>query len=138
MTGTFYINGKDAYTEFGITLDTSSLSALMTPPPVKEFIENKSRLESGKRVVPFSPQVDERSITFTFNLSASSEEQFFERYDKFCEELKTGVLRLETKYQPGVVYKTIYQSCGQFTQFLRGIAKFSLKLVEPNPQDRAK
>jgi hypothetical protein len=50
MEGEFYINDKDAYTTWGISMDTSSLSALMTPPPMKEFIENKSRLENGKRV----------------------------------------------------------------------------------------
>lgn len=135
--GEFYINGKDTYTTWGISMDTSSLSSLMTPPPMKEFIENKSRLEHGKRVVTSNPKVDERSLTLTFNLTAKSEEQFFARYNSFCEELATGVLHIKSKYQPNVVYKTIYISCNQFTQFMRGIAKFSLRLVEPNPKDRS-
>lgn len=135
--GDFYINGKDTYTTWGISMDTSSLSSLMTPPPMKEFIENKSRLEHGKRVVTSNPKVDERSLTLTFNLTAKSEEQFFARYNAFCEELATGVLHIKSKYQPNVVYKTIYISCNQFTQFMRGIAKFSLRLVEPNPKDRS-
>ena len=67
---------------------------------------------------------------------ASDEKQFFERYNSFCEELATGVLEIETKYQPDVAYKTIYQSCSQFSQFMRGIGKFTLKLIEPNPNDR--
>lgn len=135
--GEFYINGKDTYTTWGISMDTSSLSSLMTPSPMKEFIENKSRLEHGKRVVTSSPKVDERSLTLTFNLTAKSEEQFFARYNSFCEELATGVLHIKSKYQPNVVYKTTYISCNQFTQFMRGIAKFSLRLVEPNPKDRS-
>lgn len=135
--GEFYINGKDSYTTWGISMDTSSLSSLMTPPPMKEFIENKSRLEHGKRVVTSNPKIDERSLTLTFNLTAKSEEQFFARYNSFCEELATGVLHIKSKYQPNVVYKTIYISCNQFTQFMRGIAKFSLKLVETNPKDRS-
>ena len=118
-------------------MDTSSLSALMTPAPMKEFIENKSRLEHGKRVITSDPKIDERNISLTFNLTAKSEEQFFSRYNSFCEELATGVLYLRSKYQPNVVYKTIYLSCNQFTQFMRGIAKFSLRLVEPNPTDRS-
>lgn len=134
--GEFYINGKDCYTTWGISMDTSSLSALMTPAPLKEFIENKSRLEHGKQVLTSSPKIDERSITLTFNLTAKTEEEFFSRYNSFCEELKTGVLNITTKYQPGIVYKTIYVSCNQFTQFMRGIAKFSLKLIEYNPADR--
>lgn len=136
MEGEFYINDKDAYTTWGISMDTSSLSALMTPPPMKEFIENKSRLENGKRVITSDSKIDERNITLTFNLTAKSEDQFFVRYNSFCEELATGVLHIRSKYQPNVVYKTIYLSCYQFTQFMRGIASFSLKLVEPNPADR--
>lgn len=136
MEGEFYINDKDAYTTWGISMDTSSLSALMTPPPMKEFIENKSRLENGKRVITSDSKIDERNITLTFNLTAKSEDQFFVRYNSFCEELATGVLHIRSKYQPNVVYKTIYLSCNQFTQFMRGIASFSLKLVEPNPVDR--
>ena len=118
-------------------MDTSSLSALMTPPPMKEFIENKSRLEHGKRIITSNPKIDERNITLTFNLTAKNEEQFFSRYNSFCEELAIGVLNIKSKYQPDVVYKTIYLSCNQFTQFMRGIAKFSLKLIEPNPKDRS-
>lgn len=136
MEGEFYINDKDSYTTWGISMDTSSLSALMAPPPMKEFIENKSRLENGKRVITSNSKIDERNITLTFNLTAKSEDQFFARYNSFCEELATGVLHIRSKYQPNVVYKTIYFSCNQFTQFMRGIASFSLKLVEPNPADR--
>ena len=131
------INGKDAYTTWGISFDTSSLSALMTPPPMKPFIEGKSRLEHGKRVIGNNPMTDERTLTLTLNLTAKDETEFFARYNSFCEELKTGVLNISSRHQQGVVYKTIYISCNQFTQFMRGIAKFSLRLNEPNCTDRS-
>lgn len=136
MTGELYINGKDAYSEWGISMDDTSLSALMTPAPNKEFIENKSRLQNGKQVVSVNPRSDERSLTLQINLTAKDEAQFFTRYILFCQELETGVLHIRTKYQPDVTYKTIYLSCSQFSQFMRGIGKFSLKLNEPNPKDR--
>ena len=134
--GELFINNKDSYDNWGIGMDTSSLSALMTPPPNKEFIENKSRLEHGKRVIAATPKEDERSLTLTINLTAKNEDEFFEKYDSFCQELATGVLNIRSKYQPNIVYRTIYLSCNQFTQFMRGIAHFSLKIVEPNPMDR--
>lgn len=134
--GELYINDKDAYITWGISMDTTSLSSLMTPPPNKEYIENKSRLEHGKRAFNHNPRIDERNIILTFNLTAKTEEQFFSRYSKFCEELATGFLNIKTKYQPDVIYRTIYISCSQFTQFMRGIGKFSLKLNEPNPSNR--
>ena len=136
MEGQLFINNKDAYTTWGLSMDTSSLSALMTPAPNKEFIENSSRLEHGKRVISSNPKVDARDITLTINLTAKNEQQFFDRYLSFCSELETGVLNIKTSFQPNVVYKMIYLSCSQFTQFMRGIASFSLKLNEPNPKDR--
>lgn len=134
--GELKINGNDAYTTWGISFDQTALSTLMTPSPNKAYIENKSRLEHGKRVVVHNPKIDERSVTLSFNLTAKDENQFFERYNGFCNELKKGVLHIETKYQEGVVYKMVYESCTQFSQLIREIAKFSLKLTEPNPADR--
>lgn len=136
MTGELFINGKDAYIEWGISMDDTALSTLMTPAPKKEFVENKSRLEHGKRVVAANPKIDERSLTFQVHLTASNPVQFFSRYQSFCEELATGVLDIKTKYQPNVIYRTTYQSCSQFSQFMQGIGKFVLKLNEPNPANR--
>lgn len=136
MRGDLFINGKDAYITWGICMDDSTLSALMTPSPNKQLIENKSRLEHGMRVIPANPRIDERNLTLQINLVAPTSDVFFTRYNSFCNELATGVLSIETKYQPGVVYKTTYQSCSQFSQFMQGIGKFTLKLTEYNPNDR--
>lgn len=136
MKGELFINSEDAYLQWGISMDDTSLSELMTPPANKAFIENESRLQHGKQVLVANQKLDQRNLTLQINLTAPTEEQFFARYSSFCKVLATGVLHIQTKYQPGVVYKTIYLSCGQFSQFMRGIGKFSLKLNEPNPNDR--
>ena len=131
-----HINGHDAYTTWGISFDQTALSTLMTPSPNKAYIENKSRLEDGKRVIVHNPKVDERSVTLTFNLTAKNEDEFFAKYNSFCEELKNGYMEIKTKYQEDVVYRMVYESCTQFSQLIREIAKFSLKLTEPDPTDR--
>lgn len=136
MKDVLYINGLDAYTTWGITMDTQSLSALMTPPALKERVESQSRLDHGSRLVGAAPRLAARQLTLTLNLTARTEEQFFARYASFCRELATGRLTLRTAYQRGVTYRTAYVSCTQFTQFMRGMAKFSLKLTEPDPTDR--
>ena len=51
LKGQLYINGKDAYITWGIFLDETALSALMTPAPNKEFISNKYRSKDGKSVI---------------------------------------------------------------------------------------
>lgn len=136
MIGDLFINGKDAYQEWGLFLSDTSLSSLMTPAPNKKFIENSSRLEHGKRVITSNPMKDERNLTLQVCFTAPNEDLFFKRYSSFCKELDTGVLDIKTRYQPDIVYKTIYVSCSQFSQFMRGIAKFTIKLIEPNPSDR--
>lgn len=137
MTGELFINNKDAFTTWGIGLEDGALSALMTPSPMKDYIENSSRLEHGTRVITSNAKMDERSITLQIHLTAKDENTFLTNYASFCEELKGAVLNIRTKYQPTVMYKTIYVSCSQFSQFMRGLAKFSLRLREPNPADRS-
>ena len=136
MIGELFINGKDAYVTWGMSMDDTSLSTLMTPPPSKEYVENKSRLENGKRVIISNPKVDERTITLQLQFTAKDKDIFFSRYLSFCSELETGVLNIRTKYMPTVVYKTIYLSCQQFSEFVHGIGKFKLRLCEPNPKNR--
>ena len=63
--------------------------------------------------------------------------QFFARYASFCELLAKGILNIETSFQPGVVYHCLYQSCSQFSQFMRGIGKFVLRITEMDPNNRS-
>lgn len=135
-TGELYINGKDAFITWGVGLEKDSLSTLMTPAPLKQFIENKSRLEHGKRVLVVNARVDERTIQLPLIVKAPSEAVFLSNYAAFITELQTGVITITTSYQLGVKYKMIYESCGQYTQYDRRMAKFLLRLTEPNPADR--
>lgn len=151
MKGELIINGKDAYTEWGVSFDETALSTLMTPPPIKALIENDSRLEDGKTMIVSKTttnsdgksttisvvKVDSRDITISMNITASSKEEFLQRYWKFCQDvLEKGVLDISTSYLSGVVFHMIYQSCSQFSELRLGIGKFTLKLTEPNPKNR--
>lgn len=136
----FYINGVDAFVKWGVSLNQDGLSALMTPAPNKEYVSNNSRIDHGVLYAddPSMVKVDERQVNITFNLIASTEEQFFARYAAFCiEVLEPGVVNIRTSFQPTVLYRCKYQSCTQFSQFMRGIAHFSLRLTEPNPKNRS-
>lgn len=135
--GELFINGLDAYERWGVSLSDTALSALMTPSPQKKFISSKSRLKDGKSIVVNNPKVDERSVSIAIHLIARNEAEFFSNYEKFCNDvLAKGYLTIETKFQQGVIYKMEYESCSQFSQFMRGIAKFTLKMTEPNPNNR--
>ncbi len=136
LRGQLKINGKDAYTTWGISMDDTSLSALMTPPSVKAYITNDDRTKHGKEYLTSPLYVDSRDITLQLNLTARNDEQFFTRYAAFCEELAKGALDIETSFQQGVIYHCVYQSCSQFSQFMRGIGKFVLRITEMNPNNR--
>lgn len=139
LNGQLYINGKDAYLTWGIFLDETALSALMTPAPNKEFISNKYRSKDGKSVIKHNPRLDEREITLPFNMTAKDSDTFLTNYARFCDEvLAKGEFVIRTRFQPNVWYRCIYLSCTQFSQCIREMAKFSLKLNEPDPSDRGK
>lgn len=140
MVGELYINNKDAQQEYGIIFGAESFTTLLTPPPVKAYIENKSALTHGKQVLSGEdnpPKLDERDIQLTFFLKAKNLTQFLARYTSFSELLKAGKVDIRTKYQPNVTYHCNYISCTQFSQFNGRLAKFVLKLNEPNPNNRA-
>lgn len=138
MQGELIINGHDVYTDYGISMTQHGLSALMTPAPMKSFIESKSRQQHGKRFVNKDPRKDSRELTLPIHLTARNRSQFFDRYSRFCEEiLATGYLEIRTMYQPTVLYRCLYTSCSQFTEFITEYASFSLKLTEPDPTNRA-
>lgn len=135
--GELTINGQDAWTTWGICMDDTSLATLMTPPAAKDYPSNKSRLESGTRYITNNPQVKERDITLKIQLVANTKKDFYAAYNAFCTDvLRGGTLDINTRFQSGVVYHCLYNSCSQYTQYTGKIAKFSLKLTEPDPTNR--
>lgn len=139
MTGdlTIYVgeNAYDAYTEWGVSLSDGSISALLTPPQLKEFPNNESRLEDGTRYNVISPKFAQRDVTLEIHMVSNSLLQMLQKYASFCAMLKNGEFALHTALIPDMTFRFIYQSCSQFSQ-LGGIAKYTLKLIEPDPTNR--
>lgn len=145
-TVTTYINSETQTTEhkWGVFIAETSITALMTPPPLKPYITNKSALSHGKQVLTDSgnkPKVDERDVQLVFGLKARSLAQFITRYRSFCEELKNGKIDLTVIIKEGntylkETYYLNYNSCRQYSEFNGRLARFVLNLTEPNPQNR--
>lgn len=136
MTGELTINNQDAYTTWGVFMDSTGLSTLMTPAPLKEYITNKSPLTAGKKVKPTTPMVDERDLTLTVFIKAASLPEFLQQYRAFVTELQQGDIVLQTKYEAGVTYRLKYISCQQFSNYNGRLGKFMLRLNEPDPSNR--
>nr|WP_308570834.1 hypothetical protein [uncultured Prevotella sp.] len=135
--GELYINGLDAFENWGVSLTDSSLTTLMEPEPLKDPVSNKSVSENGKQVrKEDTPKVDERDITLSLQMHAKDRSHLFSQLLAFKSELKKRRIEIRTRYEKDVIYRCDYTSCTQYKSFNRGIATFSLKLNEPNPANR--
>lgn len=133
-----YINGKDALTEFGVRMGEGFLDAIYSPFHLKEFIENKSRLEDGKSVIYSNPKIDERDVTLTFNLEGISQTEYRNKYRAFKTELEKGKIEIKVPELGEEIYRLTYQKSVNFAMNTsRTFSKISCKFNEPNPSTRS-
>ena len=140
-TGAFTQNNNggwvDMYKEWGVSFDSTALSALMTPAPLKSMIENDVMTENGKRVVRTGRKLAERSVTLSFNIVANNKTNFMLKYGKFCSQvLSLGKLDIKTAYMSASTFHLDYLSCQSFGEYQQEIGKFVLRVTEPNPGNR--
>lgn len=145
-TAKVYFNDDELSSEvmYGIFIAETSLTALMTPPPLKQYITNKSALVNGTYAVTQTnaiPKIDERDVQIVFGLKAKSMAQFISRYHAFCKILSKGKIDLtieltENDFAFKETYHLLYTSCSQYSEYNGRLARFVLKLVEPDPTNR--
>ncbi len=132
------INNKYAFTEWGVRMGDGFLDALGEPVPMKEFIENKSRLEHGKRVITTNPKLDERDLTLSFTIQGSTQADYQTKKTNFLKELYKGTFTIQVPSNNSEIYHLIYTGKSiTYGQSLTGcFGKFSAKFNEPNPYNR--
>lgn len=135
-TGNLYINGKDAFAEYGASMGDGFLDTLLLPAPLKEFVENKSRLDNGKEILHDNPRVDERDVTLTFFLEGATPEDYRAKYRAFVEQLLKGKISLRVP-ATGETYRLTYRASSGYAGNRRyTFSKISVKFNESNPADR--
>ena len=138
MKNDLLINGKDAYTFLGVRMGEDFLDVLGASSPMKEFIENKSRLEHGKRVIINDPKIDEREITLSFTIEGNSQSDYQAKKKAFFEELYKGVVDIQVPANSNEIYHLIYlgKSVAYAQSLDQTFGKISAKFNEPNPANR--
>lgn len=138
MSNDLIINGKDAYDTWGVRMGDGFLDAIGASVPMKEFVENKSRSEHGKRVIVNNPKLDEREITLTFTLSGKSQSDYEQKKSLFYKELYKGDMTIQVPKNSVDVYHLIYtgKSVSYAQSTNRTFGKVSAKFCEPNPAER--
>lgn len=139
MTGELFINGKDAWDTWGVNMGEGFLDALDAPLQMKDYIENESRLEHGKRVITDNAKVDSREVTLQFTIEGSSESDYRTKKKAFQLELEKGGVNIKIPALGDEIYKLIYlgKSISYGLSPDRCFAKVSSKFEEPNPMDRS-
>ncbi len=139
MTGELYINGKDAWTTWGVNMGDGFLDALDAPLQMKEYIENESRLEHGKRMITANAKVDSREITLGFTIMGASESDYRAKRKAFLSELQAGTFTVKVPILGADLYKLVYtgRSISYGLSADRMFGHFTMKATEPNPADRA-
>lgn len=139
MTGQLYINGKDAWTTWGVRMGEGFLDALDAPLPMKDYIENESRLEHGKRMITTGAKVDSREVTLGFTIAGTSESDYRSKKKAFLSELQQGAFTVEVPALGPEVYRLVYtgKSVSYGLSLGRTFGHFSMKATEPDPTDRA-
>lgn len=78
MTGQLYINNRDAYVVYGVVMSDNFLENISIAAPLKDFIENDSRLEHGKRMIISDPKLASRNVTLTFTINGKTPEEYLD------------------------------------------------------------
>ena len=137
MTGQLYINNRDAYVVYGVVMSDNFLENISIAAPLKDFIENDSRLEHGKRMIISDPKLASRNVTLTFTINGKTPEEYLDHYRAFVAELHKGNVALRVPAL-GETYKLVYLNSASYAlDGSRTVSKLACKFVEPNPYDRA-
>lgn len=119
----------------GATLLTGAYSALLTPPPLKDFVKNEDPTKPGTDVLVNNPVVSERDITLTFLIEGADRHSFLSNYKAFISELQKGKVTL---YIPDLnwYFHLLYTNSTQFENYRLNACKIAVKFNEPNPANR--
>lgn len=139
MTGDLIINGKDTFSTWGVRMGDGFLDAIDGFNQMKDYIENESRLEHGKRVITDNVKVDSREITLQFTIEGNSESDYRTKKKAFQTELEKGAVNIKVPVLGNEVYKLVYlgKSISYGLSPDRCFGKVSSKFEEPNPMDRS-
>ena len=129
MTGDLIINGKDAFMTWGVRMGDGFLDAIDGFNEMKDYIENESRIEHGKRMITDNARVASREIALQFTIEGSSESDYRAKKKAFQAELEKGTVKINVP--------SLGKSLSYGMNLARCFGKVSSKFCEPNPTDRS-
>lgn len=140
MTEKLIINGnRNVLRDFGVIMGDGFLEALSEPLNMKEYVENESRLEHGKRIIiSDTPRIASRDVSLVFAVFGNDRADFLKKKSMFMEEMYKGEVRIVVPEFDNLVYSLVYTGKGSEFSLSADLCscKIVLKFTEPNPANR--
>lgn len=138
MTADLIINGKDALETWGVRMGDGFIDTIDGFNEMKDYIEDESRMDHGKRMITDNARVASREIALTFTIEGDTESDFRTKKRAFQEEMEKGAVSVKVPALGDEVYKLVYlgKSISYGLSSDRCFCKVSSKFCEPNPMDR--
>ncbi len=132
------INGQDAYVKYGVRMGDGFLDAIGAPAPMKEYIENESRLEHGKRVITVDAKVSSRDVNLEFTIQGATPGDYRAKKTAFLAVLYAGGVTVSIPADSPDIYHLVYKGNSPTYAMSRNrcFGKMIVKFEEPNPMRR--
>lgn len=148
LSGLLTINGQDVYEAYGAFLvedragESRNYEELLRPAERKPVVEVDFLDQDGVKLPQVLPtSLSSREVTLKFAIEADGLAQFLERYSSFFRMIKDGDQGWLNIHLSDLnrSYKMYYLACSDWRQVThlksgKVMAKFSVRLKEPNPQ----
>lgn len=135
--GMYTINGRDAWTEYGLLIERGSASGLLALPEPKARVAHAWEDEDGEEVLLTPAYTKARNVTLSCLIAAASGDEFWLKYSRLYNELASGMVALYVR-EFDETYELLLTGFGKpkkYTRISEGEVRigFSIELKEPCP-----
>lgn len=134
----------DLSSTYGVRLLKGSYETLLSPPSIKDYITNDSRLKDGVQYAKTAAKVKQREVRLRVILEGGNEygtrneqiQSYYDRYESFLQKLTSEPVFCLKVMALNRIFKLVYSSCEKIEKFNYKASIFTLSLIEPDPSDR--
>lgn len=127
MTGRLFVDGKDAYTEWGVFVLEQGYNDLVAMPPLKTFDSNDWQEEDGIEADLSAPVLNTKDVSIQFAFSG-----LYNRFDDFVNHLADGAYHTFDCRSIGRTYSLRMTQMTNLTQ-AQYLGIFALKFADDYP-----
>lgn len=131
------INDTDI-ADLGAMLVKGAYEELLTPPAMKQYITNESRLVNGSRYVATAEtaRTTSRTVSLQFFIVGTDRTDYIRKLQTFMDLIsKFGQINFQVTAL-GCIYKLVYTKCSSYGNFGKNRGKFTVQFVEPDTSNR--